>query len=241
MHAEGTSVLALTEPRCRPPRGLQSRPSTSDGRAAAVRGTRCEWFCLSLSSYVSWVTVDTECALMGSVPTSSHQQATLQYPIRPCLASLRCYFWSGHLGNQTKYPAWVFAHLSYAGCLSDGIGSGGLCCMEDSFPRASGAQVCGFTPESQVETWMSKESQAHAAHPPLLHRNDFTLWCTRSRSNFICRSRLATIEQTNTLRMMESCTSSSTVSCDIMVKSLHSEIGETWAQVPALTDFLLWP
>lgn len=67
--AEGTSVLALTEPQGRSHRCLHS---LSDREAAAVRCTQSSASPVHLS--VCDVTVGTGCALVGSVPFRGHQQ-----------------------------------------------------------------------------------------------------------------------------------------------------------------------
>ena len=67
--AEGTSVLALTEPQGRPHRCLHS---LSNQEAAAVRCTQSSASPVQLS--VCDGTVSTGCALVGSVPFRGHQQ-----------------------------------------------------------------------------------------------------------------------------------------------------------------------
>lgn len=169
MHAEGTSVLALTEPRRGPPCGLQSRHSTSNGRPTAVDAHIVTGFISPFHLSVSKVTVGIECALMGSIPTNSHQlpPAACNIPLRPHLASLRCYFWRGHLGNDkskisimslyTSFMHWVLEWWNWIWYH--------LLCVKQLPP--SGAQVCRFTSESQIEISVSSKGKTHPAHLPL--------------------------------------------------------------------------
>lgn len=161
---------------------------------------------ISLFPKWQWASRVFRWALLPSAPIRSHQWLwnNLQGHI---FASLRCYFWKGHLGNHeikissmslcTSLVYWVpkVMELDLTACAV----------YKTVFP--SGAQVYEFTPESQRHISVNSESQANLAHLPLFHRNDFTLWCARSRSNFICRSNLTTIEQMNTLRKMRLCNS----------------------------------
>lgn len=121
----------------------------------------------------------------------------LKYPTRPHLASLSCYYWRGHWKNNNIKISSISLCTSFVHWVPEVIWRRMLWVRQLS---PSGAQVCGFTPESQISTSVSSENQADPAHLLLFLRNDFCLWCTWS--NFICWSSSATIEQMNTLRKM---------------------------------------
>lgn len=185
----------------RPPRGLHGRHSSSNGRAAAVSAHVVKGSGSPFHLSISKLTVATGCALMGSAPFSSPQRLWnihWGHILPPEMLFLERAFGKWQNKNiqcepSTSFMRWVPEVMEldlgvYAGCVTAfRIWSPGV----------------WFAPESKMQILVTGESRADSPHLPLFH--DLTLWCTMSRSNFICRSSLATIKQKDTFRKKGFC------------------------------------